>query len=273
MLGKLLKYECKETGKVLLPLNLALIIITSFGCVLIGLGVFDSDSVALNILLISMILFYMVAIIALLIGSYIYLTVRFYRSMYSAEAYLTHTLPASTLSILNVKIIVSVFWVYLTMLLTVCSGCALIVSGVASAGAWRDFSLTQFDVVMQSLFGTSTGGFIAWCAVFGLVSSCSSVLMIYCSLSIGQLFNKYRVLAAIITYGIIYIMLQIINTIITIRQTSLIFSGSDDYYSSDLTLSSLSGGSFHAIMILQIILSIIYYVTCELISRKKLNLE
>lgn len=57
MLGKLFKHEFKDTGKVLLPLNLALIGVTIIGMVVLGLRIFDTDSIAVGFLAIALVLF------------------------------------------------------------------------------------------------------------------------------------------------------------------------------------------------------------------------
>lgn len=219
MLGKLFKHEFKDTGKVLLPLNLALIGVTIIGMVVLGLRIFDTDSIAVGFLAIALVLFYILAIVALFIVTYIYLMLRFYRSMYSSEGYLTHTLPASTFSILNTKILVSVFWAFLTMALSVVSVLALILTAFSASGELSSADLANFQTEMEHIFGISTGSLIGWGLLLMLVSSFSGLLMIYCSISIGQLFNKYKVGAAIVTYVIIYIVLQIVSMIVSLTQS------------------------------------------------------
>ena len=277
MLGKLIKHEFKDTGKVLLPLNLALICVTIIGMIVLGLRIFETDSIAVGFLAVALVLFYILAIVALFIVTYIYLMIRFYRSMYSSEGYLTHTLPVSTFSILNTKILVSVFWAFLTMVLSVASVFALIFSALGASGELSSVDWSNVWSEMEYVFGTSISSVIGWGLLLMLLSSFSGLLMIYCSISIGQLFNKYKVGAAIVTYVIIYIVLQIISMIVSLSQ-SLSAATNVDYYSSSVsneltTLHEIFGSSFTASMIQSIILIIIYYVTCAYISNKKLNLE
>lgn len=277
MLGKLIKHEFKDTGKVLLPLNLALIGVTIIGMIVLGLKVFETDNIAIGFLAVALVLFYILAIVALFIVTYIYLMIRFYHSMYSSEGYLTHTLPISTFSILNTKILVSVFWAFLTMVLSVASVFALIFAALGASGELSSVDWSNFWSEMEYVFGTSIGAVIGWGLLFMLISSFSGLLMIYCSISIGQLFNKHKVGAAIVTYVIIYIVLQIVSMIVSLSQ-SLSAATNTAYYSSSVsdeltTFREIFGGSLTASMIQSIILIIIYYVTCAYISNKKLNLE
>ena len=117
MLGKLLKHEIKNTGKILLPLNLALIGVTLIGMIVLGSKIFENEHIGM--LAGALLVFYILGIVALFIVTYVFLMITFYRSMYSAEGYLTHTLPVSPITTLNSKLIVSLFWACLTMILSI----------------------------------------------------------------------------------------------------------------------------------------------------------
>ena len=275
MFGKLFKHEFKATGKVLLPLNLALIGVTIIGMIMLGLKVFSFNGMVSTLLAISLVLFYILAIIALFIVTYIYLMVRFYRSMYSSEGYLTHTLPVSTFSVLNTKILVSVFWAFLTMALSSVSVLALILTAVSSTGDISSADWSVFWTELEYVFGMSAGSLTAWMLLFMLVSCFSGLLMIYCSISIGQLFNKYKGGAAIVTYVIIYIVLQVVNMIVSLSRS--LHAMNPFYYATIYdeaeTFRDIFGGTFTSSLIQSMILIIIYYAVCAYISNKKLNLE
>lgn len=276
MLGKLFKHEFKTTGKILLPLELILIGVTLLGAAVINIPFLRGDSVIAGIIIAGLVLFYVLGVFALFIVTYIYLTIRFYRSMYSDEGYLTHTLPVSTSSILNTKIVVSVFWVFLTLILTVLSIFCLSLSAAYAADVLQDLPpLPELCAEFEHAMGLSVGGFIGWGFLFLFLSSCSGILMIYCSISIGQLFNKYKVLASIITYIIIYIVLQISNTLISLYRNLLNVADQYSYlYIEDnISMMTLFGPTFRITIIESIVLIIAYYITCAYISNKKLNLD
>lgn len=276
MLGKLFKHEFKATGKFLLPLNLALVGVTIIGMIVIGLNVFAANGMVTAFLAVSLVIFYILAIIALFIVTYIFLMMRFYRSMYSSEGYLTHTLPVSSFSILNTKILVSVFWAFLTMALTAVSALALIFTALNSTGEISSSDWSRVWSELEYVFGMSIGSMIGWMLLFMLISSFSGLLMIYCSISIGQLFNKHKVGAAIVTYVIIYIVLQILNMIISLGKSMKAMTDPVYYmtvYDEMSTFRDIFGGSVSASMIQSVILILIYYAVCAYISNKKLNLE
>ena len=88
MLRKLFKHEFKETAKLLLPLDLVLLAVTVIGCILLGSSILQNES--LQMLSFSCMMIYILSIFALFIITAVYLTVRFYKTMYAAQGYLTH---------------------------------------------------------------------------------------------------------------------------------------------------------------------------------------
>lgn len=272
MLGKLLKHEFKNTGKVLLPLNLALIGVTLIGMIVLGLKVFDNEHTGL--LAGALLIFYILGIVALFIVTYVFLMITFYRSMYSAEGYLTHTLPVNPLMTLNSKLIVSLFWACLTMILSICSVLTLIMTAVKTYAGTVDWS--SFWSEFEKATGLSMGEVTAWGLLFIFLSCLSGLLMIYCSISIGQLFNKYKVLAAIITYVIFYILMQIISMISMVKTSMDTISSNALEYSSQNTVlqaSGLDNGFIISSLIQTSIYAIIFYVITAYISSKKVNLD
>ena len=86
MLGKLLKYEWTATRRILIPVNLTIILITIVGCIFLGTDILQSEnSIPLVILLIIL---YAISMIILDLVSTIYLLVRFYKNLFTAEGYL-----------------------------------------------------------------------------------------------------------------------------------------------------------------------------------------
>ena len=120
------------------------------------------------------------------------------------------------------------------------------------------------------------GEVTAWALLFIFLSCLSGLLMIYCSISIGQLFNKYKILAAIITYVVIYILMQIISMLSMIKTSMDTLSNSALEYSSQNTVLQASGidnGFIISSLIQTSIYAIIFYVITAYISSKKVNLD
>ena len=105
MLKKLLKYEWKETARLLLPINLALIVLTVLGCAMLSTSIFDSE--VSIFFAVPLLILYIISIIAFSSVTIIYIYVRFYKNLYTAEGYLMHTLPVTPMQLFHSKLIVA----------------------------------------------------------------------------------------------------------------------------------------------------------------------
>ena len=132
MLRKLLKYEFKSTGRTFFPLAMVLVGVTLIGMLMMNMQVFETDMGALVGL--AMLLLYIIGLIALSVTAFIFPLVRFYHSMYGAEGYLSHTLPVTTFSLINGKLLVAVFWDAITTILVYVSAFSLIVTAGLNLG-------------------------------------------------------------------------------------------------------------------------------------------
>lgn len=99
MLGKVMKYEWISTGRILVLLHLVLAVFTVIGNLELRI-MNGSDSVIPEntralIEGITMTVYVLIVFTAF-VGTTVYLIVRFYKSMYTDEGYLTHTLPVGT---------------------------------------------------------------------------------------------------------------------------------------------------------------------------------
>lgn len=114
----------------MLILYAILIVTTAVGSVVLYSLDLDQagESKLASILSVSAIVLYILAIFAVLIVMYVYLCVHFYRTMYSAQGYLTHTLPVKALAPFHVKLITSFVWMFLSMALMTVSIVVLIAS-------------------------------------------------------------------------------------------------------------------------------------------------
>ncbi|MBO5373620.1 MAG: hypothetical protein J6A75_13020 [Lachnospiraceae bacterium] len=270
MLGKLYKHEFKETAKPLIPLNLVLIVFTIIGAIMLGTDILQNES--FEILAVTCMMLYIMSIFTVFIVTMVYLTIRFYKTMYSRQGYLTHTLPVSTGSIINTKIIVSSLWMFVSMIIT---GMSVFILVKVTAGSELDAAAFQEAVtVFPEIFGMELAEFVIWMIVLCVISCIASVLMLFVSLSIGQLFHQHRVLASIIAYVVIYIIQQIIGTVsVLIMGIGNLDELAMDTASSTLNMASFYRGTFWMGLIQSLIFGIIFYVLCHYFTKKKLNLE
>lgn len=273
MLGKLLKHELFATGKILLPLNILLILATLFGKVLISLSVFPKGELSpiSSVILVLLLTVYILILIALSVITTIYIVVRYYKTMFSREGYLTFTLPVSTNSILNAKTIVSSFWYFITTCNTVISVLLLLSGVIKKADQGHTFTYATAENAFFKSFGIHFSTLTIAFLILAVVSSIYSVLFIFACINIGQLFSKYRIVAAVLTYVVITFILQIITFVITFSsQAAFINSSSTNspqdvfHYITDIMVGSC---------IMYFVLGIIFYVVSSYILSKKVNIE
>ena len=181
MLGKLMKYEFRSTGRTFLPLYGALIIIAALNRLLYNMH-FETPKVIGTFL--ATMLIVGVAVITLVLTLQ-----RFRRNLLGTEGYLMFTLPVNTDALIWSKLITSAVWF------------------VASAGvvmlsifimAMKSDQLQELLKALSSLHITDPNAtwVIAEFALMCLVSLFAGVLTFYACMALSLLFNKRRGLAA-----------------------------------------------------------------------------
>ena len=119
MLVKLLKYEWRGLFSPLLILLIVLGGTAALTCgVILTITPKYNETIAWYsaMALVFSIFLYYFGLIGCTLGTTLIIAVRFYKTCYTDQGYLTHTLPASATQILNAKIIASIL-AYLLMLL------------------------------------------------------------------------------------------------------------------------------------------------------------
>lgn len=283
MLGKLIKHEWKNTYKVS---GLILIFVAAFtllGCIslrmpLIHSAMSDTNySSAFSILdamgIMSLIL-YMLTLMGATYGIMIYLGVHFYKSMYTDEGYLTHTLPVSTHQLLISKILVSGIWMMIVMVAifvsVVALGYAFLCMYLPATPAEITKELGELIVrVMEELpgeYGMGLAHVLITFTLLILVSPFSSIIMLFGAITIGQLFTKYRAMMAIVSYIGICVINMVISSLIQIPITMGYIMRMNDpagYYMRTYDVS----------IFMAICMGALLYFLSHFILSKKFNME
>ena len=227
MLGKLLKYEFKNTYKVILLLLGAVALATIIGFISLQSPLWDSlsgrnrysDNLAadlFSIMSVFAIFFYIIMLVGVVYGAFIYLVVRFYKTMYTDEGYLLHTLPVTKHQILISKIFVSSIWLYLIYIAMYASLAFFIFSLI---NVFTSESMWMLPYEFRDLF-QDLGGFIHVSGelvsflVLSVLAVPASVITFYGAVSMGQLFSKHRVLMAIVSYIAIMVVSSVLRTVL-----------------------------------------------------------
>jgi hypothetical protein len=274
MLGKLIKHETRATSRIFLPLYGALLILTIFTKLVMAIGAPDffseaasNNRVAEIILGISFTL-YFILIVGICVMTMVMIIQRFYKNLFTDEGYLMFSLPVKTWELVLSKLLVGMIWS------AVCTVMIVLTFFIFSLGTFSMMELSQAIRSAYSMFYLQTGMelnlFMAELALFILVNTVASILMIYVAIAIGQLFSQHRIVAAFGAYIVITIALQIIGSVFMAvlaigNLENLVLNGRD----AMTTIHWLINGS----TVLNVLFGIAFYYGTQSIMKKRLNLE
>lgn len=284
MLGRLIKYEWKNTAKVCGSLLLFMGIMTVLGCVSfctpLWSGVFKGEGSSPMIFLgIMFLVLYVVSLIGVIYGILIYLGVHFYKSMYSDEGYLTHTLPVTSHHLLVSKILVSALWYLIVMVLMFVSLVSIVLTVIhlilAAEGRsfWAELSDNWDFFVMgvESVMGEGILKQILFYILQIVVAAFSSVMMLFGAITVGQLSSRHKVMMSIVSYFGITILLQIVASIVTVPVT--FYSTQAIMESAEVSVNLTTMPTFLVTIAMNLIFAVVLYFISNFIITRKLNLD
>ena len=203
MFWNLVRYEFKNVNKWFLALYAAVLSLS----VIIGIqgstltSTYYQDKGVVMLVFLSLVFGGLV--ITLSISTLILIIQRFKGSVYDRHGYLTLTLPVSEHQILSAKLLGAFVW-------------SLASTVVFLFSLYIIMSMIQPDVLISNVaeFILKNYRDDFWLALISyIVNTLASILCIYLSISIGQLFNEYRTALAVVAY----IAIQIVFGFITLN--------------------------------------------------------
>lgn len=259
MLGKLMKYEFKATGRIFLPLFAALLIVSGVNRLFIDLNFTVPQVIGITLSV--------VIIVAICVISLIITLQRFYRNLLKDEGYLMFTLPVSTDSLIWSKLLVASVWSVVSFLAVM-----IAVSIMAMTGKYFRDMLEAFAQLFRSIraFGISEVLLTVEALILTVATMFSSILFLYACMSLSLLVNKHRVGFAFLMYIAISTIGQILLTILI-----TISAASSDFFQrfSYLPASAQIQTAFGVYFLIVAIPGIIFYFLTRYMLKYKLNLE
>ncbi len=269
MLSKLIKYEWNALFKRYAILILTLLLATTLTCVAFFFSAHpDADPTPLLILTISL---YYILVIGVPVAGLIIFAVRYYKSCYTDEGYLTNTLPVKSHEIILSKLIVGSLYSFITSIVMYLSIAIVLYTFLNVTDMIEKISAAIPEAQLSLDF--SIPSMLLWGLVITILSSASGTMMIIGSISLGSLWNKHKVLGSIVSYAGIYFVLEIIALILILPVSTrltvhLIESGDMGQFMNGY-IGLLMGYS----TILSLILSIALYFISNYVLKNKLNME
>lgn len=227
MLGKLLKQEFRATGRIMLPVYGALVMLSvlgNFSIRLLDSGL--SDSSVLRFLAVFFIGFFIFGVFAAMIMTLVLMITRFYRNLLKDEGYLMHTLPVSVHGLVWSKLIVSLVWFVVTGLVITLIVCltALIQSGTNLVDVFAEFpNWAEVKALLadQGIYGRDIALVFTELGALILIGTLANCLHFYAAMAMGHMFNKDKVLLSIVFFVAISFVLSLLTTLLGFRLTDL----------------------------------------------------
>jgi hypothetical protein len=213
-------------------------------------------------------------ILCLVIGFEIFLIIRFYRSFFTDEGYLYHTLPVKTWQLILSKLLVNVLLSLLGLAIVVLCGLVLL------AGTPMDYIRAHWAEIRQMIqfvLGLSPCQALFYLLLALPLSQFSSYAMFFASIALGQvLIPQHRVLGACAAYILYYVILQVLCSVPMIAFTlRSVGSLSQNLSETELSYWVQDFYRFTYLFVLGLCLveAFVFFFITNYIMKKKLNLN
>ncbi|VED66967.1 MULTISPECIES: ABC transporter ATP-binding protein [Streptococcus] len=266
MFGKLMKYELKATYKWYLIISGVLAILSIFAgllasSVITGAATYTANTTYTIVGIIVLVIF--AGYIGLTLTNYIIIIRRFYNNIFGREGYLTWTLPTGSHTVLLVKVTSALIWSIFCFISLILS--LLIFLGVIGLAQQKNI-FEELGPVFEHI-----GSSLIWQSLlFQVLATISGILMLYCAISLGQLFINNRIVMAFVFGFILWVVLSIIGRLfpsISISELSRTATMSSD------TLSDVLVVNFIPAYIYELVKIVAMYFTVHYVTKFKLNLQ
>ncbi len=265
MVKKLYKHEFAYYLRSMLPIYGILLGIATLARVI---QFFEADNTVYDILSGTSVGSYVICVITCLVLTTVFTITRYYRNLFTAEGYLTFTLPVTPAQHMWTKLLTATAFQLISLVIVFSSLCIIsagdLLNEIIKAGVYLFNRLPQD---WQAHFGLFVGEGI----LLTVATTVNSLLLFYACITVGQMFNKNRVLAAVGIYVGYYIVTQILGTIVTVFAAFLPWGDIGQFFMRH-TIGCIHGGAW-ATLLFTTLISAAYFILSHQIIRHKLNLE
>ena len=273
MLKKVIKLEMKETGKVMPWLILLMIGLIILGVLANHLD-FTQKALNNNYIYVTAVAFYIVLLTAISVVMFGYLVVRYYKTMYTDQGYLTHTLPVTPAQLIIGKGIVFSLWYLICYIVNIGGFFALIYSTLiphvrTEIFAEMEKSFSEINALAPNF------GLIFCCLmiVTVILSSIGSFFIINASTAIGQLFSRHKIIGSIVGYLCITFVIQILSLVVLMVVLASLAINDMYEFESQLQVLKFMNRAFLGTCIEYVIISVALFFVSKGIISTKLNLD
>ena len=277
MLGKLMKYEWKNIWRAGTLMLLGMFVVTVIGCVVLrmpgglvteivdGNDINAAQSWFVGSSFVATLILYVIMLLASTWGMLIFLGIRFYRSMYTDEGYLSHTLPVTANQLFLSKVLVSGAWyLFLTI------GIGISVMAQYNGNIWEFLTDAFYEIgrAYEDEMGVNLLHYGITLLLTYVVGPFITMVTLFGALTIGQLSSKHKGFMGILAYAGVTILSSIIGSTV---QSAFMFG--TNVMSSQSGISVNANSAYDINVITSLLLAAIMYGVSYYIMNKKLNLD
>ena len=274
MVGKLLKHEFRATGRIMLPLLGALIVLSGLATLSFR-GIESTENSLFSVMMGLVIVVFFLGLFAAAVMAVVLMVQRFYKNLMRDEGYLMLTLPVGVHGLVWSKLIVSTLWILVTGLVAT----ALFIFTISSLDT-QNFSYIfiqfpkEFWQALQE--GGITADFLAFAAellLLMILSVLAQCLHFYAAMALGHCFSKDKVLLSVVFYIAISFALQALSVLFS----AVLYGGAKSIVllTTDMGFDAVAP-ALHSMMlraaVMQLLEGAILYLLTVLPMKKGLNL-
>ena len=278
MLGKLIKHEFRATGRIMLPLlGAALVLSPVTGFIIRS---FDREGFGgiVQFLGGTFVGLFFAAVAAICITSIVIMVHRFKSNLLQDEGYLMFTLPVSTHSLIWSKLLVSFVWFVVTAVSSAVF--IVIVALVSNAEADITFIIRFSDDLTKLVGGWNIAVYILEALVCLFLFSCTICLHFYAAMALGHSFADHKTFLSVCFYVVLSIVMSWLLYIIMGAFGNGILSGLSQIM--DMRIDGMPTAQEYALIphmlfltggIYLLITAALYYIPTILPLKKSLNIN
>lgn len=277
MLGKLIKYEMKAMGRIMLPIYALLLVSSAVVAAYVHMAV-GSTTLVGNVLqkfgFVVIMLFVFISMAASIMMAVLVIQ-RFYKNLLGAEGYLMFTLPATTAQNVISKAVTALIWILIGALAGSIGGIIVIFGGNLADPSEFMSELTSGLGMIFSYIGKGNkvlGGFLLVLTI--LLSLIQLLIRVYAAFSIGHLWNGHGVLGGVIAYAVFELIESFGRSILHLKSGMFVLLETQDSLSQINVSARASqfGGTVISLLLTMLLIGIYYAITWYILDRR-LNLE
>lgn len=207
-MSKFIKHEFRATARLVLPILLIFVVSA------LAMSAIQKIPYAPGAIYAVLAMIMVVSLMAIAVIGLIVIISRFYRNTMSNDAYLTMTLPITEHELIWGEIITNILWVLIVSAVLFVT--AILVMQISGMMDFLEHPMSTYFTALKmfneelvengvSVFGIVSVGIQAvLCAIVAFIAYC---MHFYCSMAVGQLFNKHRILMSVLAYIAIRVIL------------------------------------------------------------------